>query len=378
MKFYTDADKVTLVQSITSASTFISSIAGTIKKHILKAFPKDYFRYIYTDTSETFQEFNKTDAYNKVLHKIPYPTLSISPQLSIDQTVGGLKNILMSSPNFWLPRDIRRQYPCLLEEPDSKYAIYFTSDYITTNFRYKIVTDSFPQATEIGFYLKSRFNDETFKYLSNQTIEVEMPRSYVNAIAKMENLFGSDGVDSFTTAEDFDKLSSKIAQMGRRAKTIIPKHRSNNRKLSYYFEEKANLLTLFTDLNIPEGVIRDSSVNGEYEVEFRVQVSAWWPNAFIMVVNKNAYREIADIIQTGSTTDNQNAGSFYTTSIGTISLDRKSSIYFNDNNQETHVGINILHGVYQDENGWDDYYNKTEDGIYDGTTTVSLSKLIWG
>lgn len=379
MKFYTDNDKVAIVQTITSASTFISSITGTIKNHILKAFPKDYFRYIYTDTSESYQEFNKTDAHNRFLHKVEYPSLTISPQLSLDSPVGGMKNILMSSPNLFIPRYLNRQMPCLLEDPNNKYQVYFSSDYTTMNLRFKIIVDSFQQAAEIGYYLKSRFNDETFKYLSNQTILVEMPKSFINAIAKIENLFGSDIDDSITNAEDFTKMVNKLQEMGRRAGTIVPKRRRSNRRLSFYFENQANLLTLFTDLDIPEGIIRDSSVSGEYEVSFRVQISAWWPNAFIMLIDKSSYTEIADIIKVGITNDNNDKSAIYSTAIGSpIALDRKNSVVYADQSGEEHVGINIMHEIIQDENGWQSAWDKDDTRTYLGTTTINISSLVWG
>ncbi len=372
MKFYTDEDKVTLVQTITSANTFVSSITGIIKNYILKTFPKGYFKYIYTDTSETYQEHNKTDLYNKSLHKITYPSLTVTPQLSLDNPVGGMKSILMSSPNFWLPRDLNRQFPTLLEDPtgENKYKIYFSSDYTTMNIRFKIVTDSFIQATEIGYFLKSRFNDEnTFKYLSNQLLQVEMPKSFVKAIAVIENKFvnnedGTEQETSITNDEDLKWLDLWLAQVGRRAKPILRKKSLNTSKFGYFYHEKENLLVLFTDLDMPEGVIRDNSVNGEYEITFRVQVSAWWPNAFMMVIPKNNYQTISRVFDHG--TNDSNDPFFYSLSIGApVALDRKNSIVYQDDNENTLVGINVKHDVISISSP-------------EPITSLNIASLIWG
>jgi len=369
MRIYTDTNKVTVVQTITSANTFVSSITGTIKNYILKVFPKNYFKYIYTDTSETFIEHNKTDLNNVHLHKIAYPSLTISPQLSIDNPVGGMKNILMSSPNMWMPRDLNRSFPVLLDDPYGKYKVYFTSDYTTFNLRFKIIVDSFVQATNLAYFLKSRFDDQTFKYMNNRMITVEMPKMFVNAIAAMENLF-VDG-DSQTNEEDAKTLDKLLAGMGRRAQTIMKKRSLNNGHVGYFFEEKANLLTLFTDLDIPEGVIRDNNVNGEYEISFRVQVSAWWPNAFILTVDKGVYQEIpAGTIVSGAVAESNDG--FYSTSIGSpIALDRLDTIYYNSkkydgtDDESNLVGINVIHDVLNFEAG------ETIDKI-------NVANLIWG
>lgn len=363
MKFYTDNNKVMMVQTVASANTFVSSLTGIIKNAMLKVFPKDYFRYVYTDTSETYQEHNKTDLYNANLHKIPYPSLTITPQLSLDNPVGGMKNILMSSPNFWIPKDLNRQYPVLLDDPDGKYKIYFSSDYTTFNIRFKIIVDSFVQATNLGYYLKSRFDDNTFKYLSNTMIQTELPKTFVNAIAQIENLFTDD---SQTNKEDLKKLDLLLAGMGRRAKTIVRKKSLNTSRNGYFFEEKSNILTLFTDLDIPEGVVRDNSINGEYEINFRIQVSAWWPNAFIMAVDKGAFQTIASSIALGpSSIDNTGTG-FYSISIGNIALDRKNTIYFEDSSGDTHVGINVIHDVIN--------FEASKEPIY----TINVANWIWG
>lgn len=348
MKFYSDDDKITLVQSIASANTFVSSITGIIKNYILKAFPKNYFKYIYMDTAEAFEDINKVEAYNKNLKKINYPSLTISPQLSIDDVVGAGKNILISSPDFWIPKNLRRYYPCLLEDPNGKYQIFFSSDYITMNFRFKIIVDSFIQSTNVSYYLKSKFADNTFKYLNNQLITNAIPSSFINNIAKIENLFTNDNeVGNSTNVEDMRKLDILLAQMGRRAKTITRRRLYNNKKAGYFFEDNCNLLTLFTDLDIPEGVSRDGSVNGEYEINFRMQVSAWWPNAFMMVLNKDKYQSIAQSITVeGVDTDSSDPFMITSSAIGSpIALDRKDTIWFSDASGDDNIGLSIIHDI---------------------------------
>ena len=345
MKFYNDKNKVIMVQTIASANTFVSSITGIIKKRLLDAFPKSYFNgNVYVDTSETYQEVNKNKLYNKNLNKLIYPSLTITPALSVNDSISGLKNILMSSPNFWLPRDLHRNFKYLLADPNEKYQIFFSSDYISFNIRFKIVTNSFIQATNIGYFLKSRFDDSTFKYLSDQLIQVEVPKSFINAIAKIEGIFGFDQSE-IDTEDERKKLDELLIKIGMQDTPIIRKRSLNTGKDCYFFNEKENLLTLFTDLDIPESVIRDNSINGEYEINFRIQISAWWPNAFIMQVNRDKYQEIAQNISFSGIND-ADGQSFYSINIGKVALDRKDIINFYDSENEIQVGQNIFHEAF--------------------------------
>ena len=107
MKFFNDNNNKIMVQPITSSTTFLSSLTGVIKKRVIGMFKKDYFKHIYIDTEETFQEHNKSRLMNKHLAKIEYPSMTISPQISLDQPVGEMNTPLATDPNFIVPRNYR-------------------------------------------------------------------------------------------------------------------------------------------------------------------------------------------------------------------------------------------------------------------------------
>jgi hypothetical protein len=380
MKFYSDRDRVIMVQSVATASTFASSMVGVIKQHILKAFPKKYFQNIYVDTSETFQEQNKADLNNKHLYKIKYPNITITPQLSLDTPVGGMKNILMSSPNLFVPRDLQRHFPCILRDPDGKYDIYYSADYTTLNIRFRIVTDSFIQSTNIGYYLKSRFDESTFRFLNGKNVAVEVPPAFINAIAKIENIFGANSSGKAENALELRELETKLLAMTRGNHPIIRKRNLNTGKQAYFFDKNENLLCLFTDLDIPEGVVRDNGGNGEYEITFRVQASGWWVNALMMSVDASVYQ--ADVRNLAMGVSSYDGNGFYSTSIGSpIALDFKPALYFASSaltadgktktdaygnavvDRQDNIGQNVIH----------------ETLVYDGTreiSTISIAPLL--
>lgn len=363
MKFFYDNDNKILVQPITSSTTFLSSLTGVIKKRVIGMFKKDYFKHIYIDTEETFQEHNKSRLMNKHLAKIEYPSMTISPQLSLDQPVGGMNTLMASDPNFFVPRDYRYYYPTLLEDPNGKYGIYFANRYRTFNLRFTIITDSFDQSTEIAYYLDSRFNDETFKYISNQVIQCEVPKTFVNAIAQVEGLFTSEVDDPNTNQEDLNKLDMLLASIGRRYSAIVRKRSMTDNKVGYFFEEKKNLLTLWTDLDMPEGIIRDNNVNGEYEITFRVQVSCYWPSAYIMTINADKYKTVTRLF---NNVNDETDTKYLSFNIGTpIELDRKDSIYFEDSDGEQNVGLCILHETLN--------FSANEEGVHE----FNVANYVW-
>ena len=361
MKFFNDNNNKIMVQPITSSTTFLSSLTGVIKKRVIGMFKKDYFKHIYIDTEETFQEHNKSRLMNKHLAKIEYPSMTISPQISLDQPVGEMNTPLATDPNFIVPRNYRYYYPTLLEDPNGKYGIYFATRYRTFNLKFTIITDSFDQSTEIGYYLDSRFNDNTFKFMSNQIIQCEVPKTFVNAIAQVEGLFTSDVDDKNTNQDDLNKLDMMLAQMGRRYSAIVRKRSMTDNKVGYFFEEKKNLLTLWTDLDMPEGIIRDTNVNGEYEITFRVQVSCYWPSAYIMSINADAYKTITRLSgmdETDSRYLSFNVGS-------PIVLDRKDTIYFEDSDGDQNVGLCILHETLN--------FSASDEGIHE----FNVAEYVW-
>ena len=361
MKFFNDNNNKIMVQPITSSTTFLSSLTGVIKKRVIGMFKKDYFKHIYIDTEETFQEHNKSRLMNKHLAKIEYPSMTISPQISLDQPVGEMNTPLATDPNFIVPRNYRYYYPTLLEDPNGKYGIYFATRYRTFNLKFTIITDSFDQSTEIGYYLDSRFNDNTFKFMSNQIIQCEVPKTFVNAIAQVEGLFTSDVDDKNTNQDDLNKLDMMLAQMGRRYSAIVRKRSMTDNKVGYFFEEKKNLLTLWTDLDMPEGIIRDTNVNGEYEITFRVQVSCYWPSAYIMSINADAYKTITRL--TGMDETDSRYLSF---NVGSpIVLDRKDTIYFEDSDGDQNVGLCILHETLN--------FSASDEGIHE----FNVAEYVW-
>jgi hypothetical protein len=346
MLIYTQEDDVKLVQNVASASTLISSLVGEVREYILQRFPKNFFKSIYIDTAETIGEMNKNARNNSnTLNKKSYPQLSISPEISLDDPIGGMeKSPHMSSPNLFLRKDIKNYYKTLAINPGKKYTIHYTGDYITTNFNFKITTNKYIQNVDLAYYLKSRFQNNFFQFLSHKYINTEIPKTFMKIIAFMQ------GYD-MSNLEDLAALERYMISTGTSADIVKKKVNLSTGKTSFFVNEKVNLLTLFTDLDAPSSIAREQMSEGEYTITFRVQVSAWLPNAFIMSVDRDALsnvnREILERALDGSELSEQDEG-FFSLSMGmALNLNKKDSIEFiGSDPEEVRIGQRIFDTVF--------------------------------
>lgn len=346
MRLYVDDNNnIRIVQSVADASNMLSSVAGCIKQFILKSFPAKIFKGVYIDTSETFIQKNINNLYNNKLDKIPYPSLTITPELTIDDPIGGMaKNPRESSPMSFLMRELHRNYCKLLEDPDGIFNCYFTTDYITSNFNIKISLNSYDQNIDMGLYLKSLFDFGFFNYLQDQMIETEFPKTFIKIISALKGL-------EITDQADMNILREYLISTGKRQGMIVKKISLNTGKTCFFFGEKQNLLTLFTDLDVPSSIIRNSKSEGEYVITFRVQVSCHMPNAYILSINKDKFKTIYDDVELRDEIvynkgEQIEIGSFTMTTIN-IGQNMYKSVKYFDNSDEDIIGQNIFYEVFR-------------------------------
>lgn len=342
VKIYTGDNELKLVQSVASASTLISSVTGEIKEFIASRFPREFFKSIYIDTAETIQAENRNRKHNQNLNKLPYPNLAISPQISLDDPIGGMeKSMHLSSPNLYLRRDMKRNYKKLVLDPKNKFSIYFTSDYITTNFDFKITTNKFIQNMDLAYYIKSRFQIGMFQFLNDKYLNTEIPKTYIKLIAEMLGL-------DVNNSTDMDELRMYLISTGTQEQMILKKINAMTGKDCFFVNEKNNFLTLITDLDAPSAIIRESMSEGEYRIIFRAQVSAWLPNAFIMSIDPDKFESLSTEVKEEAFDDSilQQDEGFYSVSIPNITLNRKEIIEFENSTGEQVIGQEVFHNVF--------------------------------
>lgn len=348
MKVYTDNDNntINIVQSVASASTLISSVTSEIREYLLSKFPKDFFKAVYVDTAETLSEQKKNDKYNNLASKKPYPILSITPEISLDDPIGGMdKSMHLSSPNLYLRKDLSRVNTKLLLDPDNEITLYHTSDYITTNFNITITTNSFIRSTDLAFFLKSKFQEGFFQYLNERQIDMEIPKSFIKAIADIK------GYD-IDNEDDMNNLRLYLIAGSRGADSIKKRINFGTGKVCFFSEKLSNLLVLFTDLDVPSSIVRDAQVEGEYTITFRLQVSTYLPNAFIMQLSKKALMKCSQETVNELDSDyNQQDSGFYTTKISTNINVKKDMIYFTDSYGNEQTGQLIYHEEFSKKIG---------------------------
>lgn len=342
MKVYADNDNINILQSIASASTLIGSLANVVREYIVSKFTPGYFKHIYIDTSETVVQQNRNAAHNSFANKIPYPSMGISPEISLDDPIGGMeKSMHLSSPNLYMRKDAIREYRKLVVDPDEKFSLMYTGDYITTNFNFKIITNTFMQNADVAFWLKSKFQSNFFQYLNEQHLQTEIPKSFIKFIANIKGW-------NLDNPDDMDSMRLFLIGTGKRPTSIQKRRSLSTGKECFFIDDEVNLLTLFTDLDCPSSVNRDSQVEGEYIINFRFQVSTYLTNAFILSLNKSTLRkcskETIEDLDSDKHQFEEGTTSSISLSLGNI-LGKKDVIYFTDSAGSEQIG----HLVYENK-----------------------------
>lgn len=343
MRVYDDNsnNRLNILQSTASASTMISSVAAHVKDYIMSKFPKNFFKDYYIDTSETVTQQNKRNNYNVNANKIPYPSISVSPEISLDDPIGGMqKSIHMSSPNLYLRQDIKQTYRKILIDTKDRFSMHYTSDYITTNFNVKIATNSYIQNCDMALYLKSKFQSDFFQYLNRKEIQTEIPKSFIKTIADIFKLDLDD-------PDDMENLRLYLIGTSKTEDAIQKKTNLSTGKECFFINEIQNLLILMSDLDCPPSVIRDGHAEGEYLITFRLQVSCYLPNAFILSIDKNIFKTLEkETIKVLSSDDNQQDSGFFTINIKNSTFGKKHTKEYISASGTKQIGQMISSEIY--------------------------------
>jgi hypothetical protein len=342
MLIYTNENDIRLVQSVASASTMISSITGEIREYILSKFPRNFFRSIYLDTSETVHAQGRNDKYNKNLNKLPFPNMSITPEISLDSPIEGMeKSPVLNSPNLFLRKDLKSFYKKILLDPQMKYSVYYTSDYLTTNFNFKVTTNKFVQNADIVHFIKSRFQQGFFQFLNDRYVNSEIPKTYIKIISDILGLNPDD-------PEDMTELELYFISTGTAEDIVRKKINLLTGKVGFFVNEKSNFLTLLSDIEAPGSIIREQMSEGEYTITFRVQVSCWLPNSFIFSIDKSKFLELdqATVQAAINNTITEQDEGFYSLGLNNILMNRKDSVTLALSGGESAIFQETAHMVF--------------------------------
>ena len=346
LKVYLENEnQIKLVQTIASASSAISSLASEAKNYIVSKFPKDYFRSIQIETASASSSTNKNRNFNQNLHKIPYPSLMISPEITIDNPIAGTEtDPHTSNPNIWLQKDLPAYYYKLLTDPSNKLAMYYTTDTFTTIFNFKIAVKSFIQCVNLVYFLKNELHIGMFQYLNSRALNTEIPKTFISILKEIfDKNHPSNNED-----ESLAKFQEYLIAISRKHDSIRKKLDMTTGKYGFFFNDLTDLITVVDGLDAPSGMIRDSQAESEYLINFRLQITAPIANNFILSINKKVFKMINDNVALVSELINSNGrtgalrSNFMTFALPSIKLAVKDMIEFKDNIGNIHIGSNIL------------------------------------
>jgi hypothetical protein len=180
-----------------------------------------------------------------------------------------------------------------------------------------------------------------FQYLSDRYLNTEIPKTYIRIIA---SILGLD----LNNQEEMDDLRLYLISTGTSEDLIRKKINAFTGKPGFFVNDKANFLINVIDLDAPPSIVRDRMSEGEYTITFRVQVSTWLPNAFIMSIDQSKFFSLdADIIKMAidDTNQEQDEG-FYSLSIPNFKLNRDKAVYFETSTGQQVIGEEIFHNIF--------------------------------
>lgn len=346
MKAYRHENNIFIVQNIASANTIISSIVGEARRIVNGFFSKNYIRHTRINTGMSLIDVNKNKYHNNKVDKIPYPSMTISPEISLEDPFDMNRHTFLTDANVMLRKDMRGILKCILQDPNNKFEIYNQSDRITTNIHFSIKVNSFAEATRLAFYLKSRL-PKGFVFYNDKNISVELPKTFVKLIAELNGMGVGLDVDSLMD-QRLNDLELYLANVCQTDSRIQLKKDLSTGKWCFFYNNLVNFTSLLTDLTVPSEPVLDGTSEGEYEISFRFQITCTNPNTFIFQINTNKLQNViidnpdfGNIIGDDSVSDG-----FYSTHIVAEVQSNKHVETFNDIYGAEWVGQRIVKQTY--------------------------------
>lgn len=346
MQAYRHENNIFIVQNIASANTILSSIVGEARRIVNGFFSKNYIRHTRINTGMALIDTNKNKYHNKNADKIPYPSMTISPEISLEDPFDMNRHTFLTDANVMLRKDMRGLLKCILQDNENKFEIYNQSDRITTNIHFSIKVNSFAEATRLAFYLKSRL-PKGFVFYNNKNISIELPKTFIKLIAELNGMGVGLDVDTLMD-QKLNDLELYLASVCQTDSVIQLKKDLSTGKWCFFYNNLVNFTALLTDLTIPSEPILDGTSEGEYEITFRFQITCTNPNTFVFQINTNklhnaimANPELIDDVSDTSTTNG-----FYSSNILMNISNFKHTETFTDSYGATWIGQRIVKQTY--------------------------------
>lgn len=344
LKIYLEDHQIQLVHPIASAATAISSLASEAKEYILSKFRKDYFRSVQIDTATPITFVNRNRNFNQNLNKVPYPSMMISPEITLDNPILGTEvNPHESNPNRFMRREMGMYYYKLITDPDQKLSMFYTTNSVTTIFNFRIAVKTFIENINILNNLKQTLLPGVMQYLNNRPINIEIPSAFIEIIA---GILGYDIQD----AADMEKLRLYLISTSRRYDSIRKKLNMTTGRFGFFMNDITDLLITVDSIDGPSSIIRDAQTEDEYIINFRLQITAPIANNFILSIDQNKFKTLKDDVELIDSLFKDEGDPGLAPS--TLSLDHlyanlenKEMVYFADKAGEEHIGIQLFSEV---------------------------------
>lgn len=266
---------ISMCRTTASLSAILGNCSQIMKAWFLQLFPKDFFKYVYIDTSMSATIFAKER--DNVFNRYGSPTLVIRPKFEFDDnTLFGRLPMWMNTNYFNFAR-LEGNYQPVFGDTKNGIFIYSIPDRIKITFDIEIGCSSRMQQINIAHYLKSNVLHKGYFKIEKVNMEAQVPKLFMACVHDLLH-FNSEDEESHADFTDYigswsaDKITEKINPA-----TGDP---------TYYYMYNTNLICIFEDNpQVDDGEQKDQ-IRTNFRINDSVVVDFWVPSTFYFETRK--------------------------------------------------------------------------------------------
>lgn len=253
-------------------SSVIGSEVCVIRDFYKGLFPKGYFKDYWIDTRWFSQEMESKDTFKK-----NKPILSIKPRPNI----GMESSYFTRLPSYWyknyyILKRLKDNYFPVLNDEDHGLFMYFLPERVKIDYEAEITLPTRMDMLNAAYHLKGSVLHDSYFYIPNTYLEVEIPRKYILALA---NSLDYD-LNIPVQCDDFEEYLNY-----RSDGKITKKKKLSSGNYEYFFQYRVQILCRIDQ--DPE--LGDGEGNGQTESNFtvtsQIQTEFWSPFNFFLEVS---------------------------------------------------------------------------------------------
>lgn len=268
--------QISMCRTTTGMGSIIGNATMIIRNFIKDLFPPNFFQDEFIDTQMIQTEFDKGNSENIV--KKNKPCLVIRPKVYLDDDTLFGKLPDWTNSNFFIYKNLRRNYLPVLYDETNQIFMYSTGDRIKMSFEIEILLDTKLQQVNTAFFLKGSVLHKSYFYLNNMRMEAELPKYYMKQLAIVLN-------KDLANPNDRTEFNNYLNQHSQHFITEKIKLGSGN--YSHFYLFSSNILCLFeNNPEIDDGENQEMTLNN-FKINETLTIEFFSPMTYFLEIGKS-------------------------------------------------------------------------------------------